>query len=113
MWWIQKSSPNEFRHMEARARKFLGKLKQGRDTMKTIWFNLEKGYVTYQGKPMFPYFLVPEDETKWDDLFNLIEGKMVNLRGKSWTGQFIAAKSLDTKDFITQFAEKAGLKDLL
>lgn len=112
-WWISKSAPNTFRRMEGRTRKFLADLKSTKSSLKAIWFELKGGYVTYMGRPLLPFFLIPEDESSWAKLFDLFEEHLKSTITTSWVEQFRAVTVVDGRDFIKKFADAGGLSELL
>lgn len=112
-WWISRSSPNQFRQMEGRTRKFLAKLKEEKSSLSSTWFTLQHGFVVHLGTNIFPYFLVPEKEELWPALFDHVEGHLSAFLNKSWVDQFKAKSGKDTRDFVKKFAELAQLKELL
>lgn len=112
-WWIARSAPNDFRRMEGRSRKFLAEFKANKDTMKGTWFELSNGYIVHLGRMIVPYFLIPENEQKWPQLFDLLETHMQELGTGSWVNRFQKAASVDGRDFVKKFATVAGLSALI
>lgn len=112
-WWISRSSPNHFRQMEGRTRKFLAKLKTEKKILASTWFNLQNGFVYHLGTSLFPFFLVPVQEENWPPLFDHIEENLTTFANKSWVEQFQTKANWDGKAFVKKFAELAKLDDLL
>ena len=106
--WLAQVQPYNLRIIVQMARRFITHAKSNNQSLKGFYLEVIAGFLTWNGVPLIPAYMIPSDQDKWVCLQALLAQWLNELRRKPWSERHNSVCN-GLRDFQRAWARIAAL----